>query len=191
MDTENPINKPSGLPRPGSVTGTSRLPQSFSASTSHQALHEITESQTNTRSQYAMGPPSLSGIKRGAQGLVTQPDPKRKTLAERGGTEFPQATSRSGLVAPTPARNLRGTSLRDMQSVSHGFFIYDIDPVGTNQVIMTRRIRLETKPSTQWDLKIMPYIHGYSTSFQPWAFWWWPLPAIVYASTSTKSGGPF
>ncbi|KAK9780350.1 putative Kinesin motor domain-containing protein [Seiridium cardinale] len=120
MDTENPINKPSGLPRPGSVAGTSRLPQSFSASTSHQALHEITESQTNTRSQYAMGPPSLSGIKRGAQGLVTQPDPKRKTLAERGGTEFPQATSRSGLVAPTPARNLRGTSLRDMQSARPG-----------------------------------------------------------------------
>ncbi|KAF3023111.1 kinesin-like nuclear fusion protein [Neopestalotiopsis sp. 37M] len=117
MDTETSINKPSGLPRLGAST-TSRLPQLHSSSAmSHHGLHEITESQTNTRSQSAMAPPSLTGIKRGLQPPVSQSEPKRKTLAEKAATEFPQATTKSGLVAPTPVRStIKGTSLRDMQS---------------------------------------------------------------------------
>ncbi|ETS76912.1 hypothetical protein PFICI_10786 [Pestalotiopsis fici W106-1] len=138
MDTENPMNKPSGLPRLGAST-TSRLPQLHSSSAmSHHGLHEITDSQTNTRSQSAMAPPSLTGIKRGLQGAgtvdtlqhlvfpatclpqantVSQPEPKRKTLSEKAATEFPQASAKSGLVAPTPVRStIKGTSLRDMQS---------------------------------------------------------------------------
>ncbi|KAH8205136.1 hypothetical protein TruAng_000701 [Truncatella angustata] len=115
MDTENSVvNKPSALPR----LGASKLPQLFSSSTTSQpALHEITESQSNTRSQYAMGPP----MKRGPHGLA-QPEPKRKTLADKAGSEFPNATSRSGLVAPTPVRTaaVKGTSIKDMHSARPG-----------------------------------------------------------------------
>ncbi|KAH8652207.1 P-loop containing nucleoside triphosphate hydrolase protein [Xylariales sp. PMI_506] len=118
MDTENSV-KPSGLRPPSSL----RMPN-FSSSTNGHGLHEITDSQTNTRSQYAMVPPSsLGGLKRGlpTAGASTsgpappraQPEPKRKTLAERSGTEFPNA--RSQIVAPAPARGLiRGTSMREI-----------------------------------------------------------------------------
>lgn len=135
------MNRPSGL-RPPST----RLPQ-FSSSTASlsQGLHEITDSQNNTRAHIsAMVPPSaISGIKRGPQGVgtiappsticahlvclqetnaVAQPDPKRKTLAEKAGSEFPNAP-KSNLAAPAPARNmLKGASLKDIQAVSRDFF---------------------------------------------------------------------
>lgn len=90
-----------------------------------------------------MAPPSVSGMKRGPHGTGTmtppqprspcgrthsrnvnvagQPDPKtRRTLAEKAGTEFPNASTKSTMVAPTPSRNMiRGTSLKDMLSVSN------------------------------------------------------------------------
>ncbi|KAI0124054.1 P-loop containing nucleoside triphosphate hydrolase protein [Xylariales sp. AK1849] len=134
MDTENSINRPSGLRPPSAV---SRLPQfSSSSSTTAPGLHEISDSQSNTRAQpSAMAPPPPKGLKRGPQSLgttntqddvfgsayshkmiaVAQPEPKRMTMAERAGTEFPG--SKSGIVAPTASRNMmKGTSLRDMTS---------------------------------------------------------------------------
>ncbi|KAI1860499.1 hypothetical protein JX265_009898 [Neoarthrinium moseri] len=130
------MNRPSGLPRPGS-----RIAHFQSSTTSAQGLHEISESQTNTRAQYSAAPPSaMNAMKRALPGpgapdphypprvpgspysramnAAGQPDPKRKTLADRAG-EFPAGSTRSGLVAPTPVRGMvKGTSLKDMQLVS-------------------------------------------------------------------------
>lgn len=145
---------------------------------SQSALHEISDSQTNTRSQHAMGPPSISGIKRGPHGMgmtdpqdhaldsscsqatnkAGQPEAKaRKTLADKA-VEYPNATSKSGIVAPTPARNMvRGTSLKDIQSVSHGFFDVDFYAhTGPERGTTTTEFHLQSLLAI-WDIRIIPY----------------------------------
>ncbi|KAK8045823.1 kinesin family member C1 [Apiospora saccharicola] len=142
VEMENGFNssKPSGLRPPQT-----KLPQ-LSSSTA-QGLHEISESQSNTR----MGPSAnaTSGVKRGlpppgtdptppADGFspgrlsayrsrlltsiafaVMQPEPKRKTLAEKA-SEFP-GSHRSQIAAPTPARSfVKGTALKDIAPDNHG-----------------------------------------------------------------------
>ncbi|KAK7999001.1 kinesin-domain-containing protein [Apiospora marii] len=106
VDMEHGFNssKPSGLRPPQT-----RLPQLSSSTT--QGLHEISESQSNTR----MGPSAnaTSGVKRGLPPPVMQPEPKRKTLVEKA-SEFPGG-HRSQIAAPTPARSfVKGTALKDI-----------------------------------------------------------------------------
>ncbi|KAK8137251.1 hypothetical protein PG984_005191 [Apiospora sp. TS-2023a] len=112
VEMENGFNssKPSGLRPPQT-----KLPQ-LSSSTA-QGLHEISESQSNTR----MGPSAnaTSGVKRGLPPPVMQPEPKRKTLAEKA-SEFP-GSHRSQIAAPTPARSfVKGTALKDIPASRPG-----------------------------------------------------------------------
>ncbi|ORY71007.1 P-loop containing nucleoside triphosphate hydrolase protein [Pseudomassariella vexata] len=117
MDAENSLPKPSGL-RPPSTTRLPQLSSSTTATFTAQSglLQEMTDSQNNTRAQQSsMGAPS-NGLKRGLAPPISQPEPKRKTLADKAGTDFPG--SRIHKAAPTPARSIvKGASLKDMAHV--------------------------------------------------------------------------
>ncbi|KAK8079333.1 P-loop containing nucleoside triphosphate hydrolase protein, partial [Apiospora phragmitis] len=169
VDMENGYNssKPSGLRPPQT-----RLPQ-LSSSTS-QGLHEISESQNNTR----MGSSSnvTSGVKRGlpppgtdstpaADGFspgrlsayrsrlltsiafaVMQPEPKRKTLVEKA-SEFPGA-GRSQIAAPTPARSfVKGSALKDIVSLHFPSFMFP----------QTQIARLPTTWQSNSDMRPAPW----------------------------------
>ncbi|KAJ2902186.1 putative kar3 protein [Zalerion maritima] len=88
--------------RPPSQT---RLP-AFTASRPGATLTEITDSQTNRLNQQTMAPPpARKNLKHELNPPVTEPEPKRKTLADRAG-EYP---SSHGLSTSRPAVN--GTTL--------------------------------------------------------------------------------
>ncbi|KAH9909891.1 P-loop containing nucleoside triphosphate hydrolase protein [Xylariomycetidae sp. FL2044] len=101
MDTENSINRPTGLRPP------SRLPTSFSLSTNGQALHELDRSQSNVRS--AMAPPTAAtGMKRGVPPPATQSAPKRKPLYQRAG-EYPETR-----IAGSGSQHTRANSIKEL-----------------------------------------------------------------------------
>jgi hypothetical protein len=107
------------------------MPTTYSSSTI--GLHEATDSQNNTRAQQtAMPQPAVQGVKRSVPGSGTiemtriacqqglqdcdtasQPEPKRKTLAEKAGSEF--ANSKSQVVGiPTKRSVAKGSTLVEM-----------------------------------------------------------------------------
>ncbi|XXG99719.1 hypothetical protein Hte_006060 [Hypoxylon texense] len=126
MEGESLQQRPTGIPK-----APTRIPQSqFSSSVSGaNGLHEMTNSQSNVRSQPVSSIPATNGLKRGApapgannsvighpdrvysqkQTTAIQPEPKRKPLSEQAG-EFPAKPTAS---QPT-SRNMKSFALKDM-----------------------------------------------------------------------------
>ncbi|RYP42319.1 hypothetical protein DL767_000241 [Monosporascus sp. MG133] len=125
MEGENShtqIARPSGIRPPSTIAASSRLPQ-FSASISQSSglgLHEMSDSQSNARAQQSMAPQVGTSLKRGPSHPVFQPDPKRKTLAEKAGTEFPGRWNNLSAGPASTSRSVaKGYSLKDVtKSVS-------------------------------------------------------------------------
>ncbi|KAI1339076.1 hypothetical protein F5Y15DRAFT_93347 [Xylariaceae sp. FL0016] len=104
METNH--NRPTGL----------RPPTQFSAST--RGLHEITESQSNARSQPSSLLPSItSGIKRPVPAPASQSAAKRGTLAQAAG-EYP---IKRGPYTSNIGRSQQGSSLKDLVSLEFPF----------------------------------------------------------------------
>ncbi|RYP05861.1 hypothetical protein DL765_009702 [Monosporascus sp. GIB2] len=120
MEGENShtqIVRPSGIRPPSTIAASSRLPQ-FSASISQSSsfgLHEMSDSQSNARAPQSMVPQVSTSLKRGPSHPVSQPDPKRKTLAEKAGTEFPSRSNNPSVGPASTSRSVaKGYSLKDV-----------------------------------------------------------------------------
>ncbi|RYP78276.1 hypothetical protein DL770_006915 [Monosporascus sp. CRB-9-2] len=117
MEGENSIVRPSGIRPPSTIAANSRLPQ-FSASMSQSSsfgLHEMSDSQSNARAQQSLVPQAGTSLKRGPSHPVFQPDPKRKTLAEKAGTEFPGRWNNPSAGPASTSRSVaKGYSLKDV-----------------------------------------------------------------------------
>ncbi|RYP56763.1 hypothetical protein DL771_011631 [Monosporascus sp. 5C6A] len=120
MEGENShtqIIRPSGIRPPSTIAASSRLPQ-FSASMSQGSsfgLHEMSDSQSNARAQQSMVPQVSTSLKRGPSHPVFQPDPKRKTLAEKAGSEFPGPWNNPTAGPASTSRSVaKGYSLKDV-----------------------------------------------------------------------------
>ncbi|KXJ92900.1 P-loop containing nucleoside triphosphate hydrolase protein [Microdochium bolleyi] len=112
MDSDGVTMRPTGLRQPRPISR-----HQFSASTSNvtSALHEISDSQSNARSQIAQ--PAL-GSKRVLQPVV-QPEAKRQTLADRAG--YPGRPPTSSVQG---SRSVKGIALKDVAKTSSGLGSY-------------------------------------------------------------------
>ncbi|KAL2017114.1 hypothetical protein VTK56DRAFT_2586 [Thermocarpiscus australiensis] len=110
MESEN-ANFRSGL-RPPRVHATTTAPTT--------CLQELSDAQHNARSQASAIPPPQHGLKRAYNGNISQPEPKRKTLADRAGeplgTKSQLPSAPHGL--PRPASNVKGASLTALASTT-------------------------------------------------------------------------
>ncbi|OTB00421.1 hypothetical protein M426DRAFT_324289 [Hypoxylon sp. CI-4A] len=103
MEGENVQHRATGLQKPST-----RIPQFSSSVSGSMGLHEMTNSQSNVRSQPTSSIPAAHGLKRGVPAPAIQSDAKRVPLSKRVG-EFP---TKSAVTQPT-SQNVRGMSLRD------------------------------------------------------------------------------
>ncbi|KAI2602449.1 kinesin-domain-containing protein [Hypoxylon sp. NC1633] len=104
MEGENLQLKDTGIQKPST-----RIPQ-FSTSVSNgNGLNEMTDSQSNMRSQPSSSIPAVNGVKRSVPTPAVQSDAKRVPLAKRAG-EFPD---KSVATSQLTSQNVRGISLRD------------------------------------------------------------------------------
>ncbi|KAI0139500.1 kinesin-domain-containing protein [Hypoxylon sp. NC0597] len=103
IEGEN-VHRPTGLVKPST-----RIPQ-FSTSVSNtNGLHEMTNSQSNVRSQPTTSIPAANGLKRGVPTPAVQSDAKRVPLYKRA-AEFPDKSNSSYQLT---SQNVKGVSLRD------------------------------------------------------------------------------
>ncbi|KAI1768037.1 kinesin-domain-containing protein [Hypoxylon sp. FL1150] len=105
MEGESLHHRATGLPK-----AMTRIPppQFTSSISGANGLHEMTNSQSNARSQLPSSIPAMNGVKRSVPAPAIQPEPKRKPLYEKAG-EFPAKPT-----APQPtSRNIRSMALKD------------------------------------------------------------------------------
>ncbi|KAI4864609.1 kinesin-domain-containing protein [Hypoxylon rubiginosum] len=110
MEGESLQHKPTGIPKAAST----RIPQFSSSVSGANGLHEMTNSQSNVRSQPMSSISAMNGLKRGVPTPAIQPEPKRKPLSEQAG-EFPAKSTAS---QPT-SRNVRSMTLKDIGRSNH------------------------------------------------------------------------
>lgn len=105
-----------------------RIPQ-FSTSVSNASgLYEMTNSQSNMRSQPTSSIPAMNGLKRSVPMPAVQSDAKRVPLSRRAG-EFPDKPTTSSHHA---SQNVRGMSLRDTARPHHASISGGIGPRHTS-----------------------------------------------------------
>ncbi|KAI2608757.1 kinesin-domain-containing protein [Hypoxylon fragiforme] len=123
MEGENMQQRGTGIQKP-----MTRIPQ-FSTSVSNASgLYEMTNSQSNMRSQPTSSIPAMNGLKRSVPMPAVQSDAKRVPLSRRAG-EFPDKPTTSSHHA---SQNVRGMSLRDTARPHHASISGGIGPRHTS-----------------------------------------------------------